>query len=301
MRLSNATVAVTGATGFLGGYLVAELRARGARVVAVVRDRVKAQRLLPRELEVRVAALEDRAALTQAFRAVDAVISNAAVISFRDPRLTMQTNVQGTRNVFEALVAAGVARAVAISSTAAYPLSLRTLDESAPLRRARRPNFASAYGISKAEAEREAARIARAAGVSLTTFRPCGITGPFDPLLIGVVERFLRAPLSPYPAYTQIGVVHAADVADAVARALERPELSADKAYNLQGNTVTLWAIADAWRRAGGAFPRLRLPVPVPLALRFDDTRARRELGWEPRDIDAIVREAVAARQLAAE
>jgi hypothetical protein len=62
-----------------------------------------------------------------------------------------------------------------------------------------------------------------------------------------------------------------------------------------------LWQIADAWARAGGHTARLRVPIPVPIALRFDDTRVRRELGWLPRSLDAILEEAVKARSFPSE
>jgi nucleoside-diphosphate-sugar epimerase len=296
VQISNASVAVTGATGFLGGYLVDALRARGARVVAVVRDREKALRVLPRDVELRIAELADRGALTRSFRGVDAVISNAAVVSFRRPALTMRTNVEGTANVFEAMAAAGTRRAIAISSSAAYPFSYARLDESHPLRRLGHAHFANAYGMSKAEGERNAWRISERAEIALTTFRPCGITGPSDPLLIAAIERVMRAPITPFPAYVAIGVVHAADVAEAVMLALQQPAIASGRAYNLQGETATLWQVANAWRRAGGRSPRLRIPVPVPFALRYDDTRARNELGWSPRTLDAIFEEAVQCR-----
>lgn len=294
--LSGKTVAITGATGFLGGYLVAKLSRRGARVIAVVRDREKAQRLLPKEVEVRLADLGDAAALERAFTGVDAVVANAAMISFRSPAKTLRTNVEGTRNVFAAMTRAGVQRAIAISSSAGYGLSRRTLDERTPLRALRRPWFGNAYGLSKAEGERVAWQLAERANIALTTFRPCGITGPRDPLLIANIERATRWRVALLPTMP-FGVVHADDVAEAVAVALERPEISAGKSYNLQGETVTLWQVAEAWRAAGGGAARLRVPVPLPLGLRFDDSLARRELGFRPRSLANIVEEAVAARR----
>jgi dihydroflavonol-4-reductase len=296
VQIHDATIAVTGATGFLGGYLIAALRARGARPIAVVRDRAKALRLLPNDVELRVAELSDQPALERAFLGVDAVISSAAVISFRRPGLTMRTNIDGTRNVFEAIARAGVKRAIAISSSEAYPSSRGVTDESSPLRALSRVHFGNAYGVSKAEGERVAWQISERAGVGLTTFRPCGITGPDDPLLIATIERVMRAWITPFPTHLSIGVVHAADVAQAVLLALEKPKLAVGRAYNLQGLTATLWQIADAWQRAGGRSPRLRVPVPLPFALRYDDTRARNELGWSPRTLDAILQEAVAKR-----
>jgi nucleoside-diphosphate-sugar epimerase len=297
VELSKATIAVTGATGFLGGYLVRKLRARGAHVVAVVRNREKAAELLPRDVEIRLADLSDPARLSAAFASVDAVISNAAVISFRAPAETLRTNVAGTRNVFEALAQQGVKRAVAISSSAAYPLSFRNLDERTPLQ-ARRPAwFGNAYGQSKAESERIAWQLAAVHDVALTTFRPCGITGPADPLLIANIARALRTPIAVLPAFMTIGVAHGEDVAEAVALALEQPAIASGKAYNLQGETVSLWQLARAWRAAGGRAPRLRVPVPLPISLRYDDALVRSELGWRPRSLSSIVEEAVQARR----
>ncbi len=264
-------------------------------MIAVVRNADKARKVLPADIEMRIADLADRDALTRAFGGVDAVISNAAVIEFFDPKLAYRTNVHGTRNVFQALADAGVKRAIAISSTEAYVRSGG--DETVALREHGPAWFLHAYGVSKAEADRIAQQRARASDVALTIFRPCGITGPHDPLLITWVERFMKPPLVPYPTHVAVGVVHAEDVAEAVLLALENPARSAGRAYNLQGTTATLWQLADAWKRAGGRSAKLRLPLPVPVSLRYDDTRARTELGWEPRGIDAIMREAVQARR----
>jgi hypothetical protein len=84
--LKHSKVAITGATGFLGGYLVDTLLARGAHVVAVVRNPDKAASLSRRGVEVRRADLADRQALELGFKDVDAVISNAAVVSFTNMR-----------------------------------------------------------------------------------------------------------------------------------------------------------------------------------------------------------------------
>src|ERR1700742_3356344 len=53
VKLDNARIALTGATGFLGGYLVETLLSRGAHVIAVVRNPAKAAALARRGVEVR--------------------------------------------------------------------------------------------------------------------------------------------------------------------------------------------------------------------------------------------------------
>jgi nucleoside-diphosphate-sugar epimerase len=291
VQLDKMTIAVTGATGFLGGYLVDALLARSARVIAVVRNLDKARDLAGRGAELRKASLEDPSALRAAFSGADAVISNAAVIAFTRPRETMRTNVEGTRNVFEALRDAGVGRAINISSASAYAPSPFLKSETSGLRRGRRNALLAAYGESKAAADKLAAELSARAGIALTTFRPCGITGPHDPLLRPALARFMRMKVAPLPIGTRIGVVHGADVADAVRRALEQPELTRGKVYNLQGHTISLWDLSSAYLRAGGPSPWLRIPVPFPYLLRFDDSLARRELGFAPRELSSILRE----------
>lgn len=295
MELSHQTIAVTGATGFLGQYLMHALLARNARVVAVVRNPEKAARWAQHGASVRQADLGDPQALEAAFRGADAVVSNAALISFTRPRATQRTNVQGTRHVFEAMAKAQVRRAIVISSSAVYPPSVRRRDERTPLRPSRRGMLLNSYGASKAAAERVAWQLAQRHGIRLTTFRPCGITGPDDPLLMRALHMVMKHPVVPFPIGARVGVVHAADVAEAVCRALERPEVSSGKAYNLQGETLSLWDLGSAYHRAGGPAPRLRIPIPVPMLLRYDDARARRDLDFSPRSFEAICREAMAS------
>lgn len=298
MQLRDASIAITGATGFLGSYLVDGLLARGAHVIAVVRNPTKAQSLRERGCEIRRADLAEPDALSAAFQGADAVISNAAVVSFTKPAQTRRANIDGTRNVFEAIAKARVKRAIAVSSTSAYPSSLFSSDERTPIRRGDGGRWFEAYGESKAAGERIAWQLAEKYAIALTTFRPCGITAPNDPLLMSALERLCKWPIAPMPILTAIGVVHAGDVADAVAIALEKPAVSAGKAYNLQGITTSLWRLGAAWKRLGGRAPYVFIPVPVPYRLRFDDRKARHELGWMPRDLDTILREVVAARRL---
>ncbi|MBW2371981.1 MAG: NAD(P)H-binding protein [Deltaproteobacteria bacterium] len=83
VTLQEATIAVTGATGFLGRYLVDVLQARGARVVAVVRSPEKAPELEARGVELRRADLTEPEALEEGFRGADAVVANAGLFARR--------------------------------------------------------------------------------------------------------------------------------------------------------------------------------------------------------------------------
>src|SRR5213079_2147998 len=97
-------VAITGASGAIGSYVIRELLPLGHELVAVGRT--------PSAEPVRYApaSLEDAGSLERAFAGADAVVHLAAVTSpYRAPvQELMEVNVSGTVRVLEAAVAAGV-------------------------------------------------------------------------------------------------------------------------------------------------------------------------------------------------
>jgi nucleoside-diphosphate-sugar epimerase len=287
MDLRGATIAVTGATGFLGRYIVRSLLGRGARVVGVVRNPDKGRDLAAAGVELRSADLGRRQDLARAFAGVDAVVANAAVVALGHvpPAQVLRTNVEGTRNVFEAMGEAGVRRAVYVSSGVVYRRRRGEVpDESHPLRATDvRVNRFNVYGVSKTRAESEARAICGRLGIALTIVRPNGIYGAFD--YGGFTywfRRLVSLPLAPYPAGMRLDLVYAGDVAEAIAACLERP-IAAERAYNLAGEGGSAWDFARAWAEAGGRRARLLIPIPVPLFQRFDCRRAREDLDWRRR------------------
>lgn len=121
-------VFVTGATGFVGAWLVKRLDREGARVIALVRDQVEAS-LPPRTVVVR-GSLEDYALMERALNEyeVEAVFHLGAqalvMAANRGPLSTFDANVRGTWNVLEACRRVStVERIVVASSDKAYGTS----------------------------------------------------------------------------------------------------------------------------------------------------------------------------------
>jgi nucleoside-diphosphate-sugar epimerase len=296
MKLDRGTVAVTGATGFLGRYLVRGLLERGARVVGVVRAPERGRDLAAWGVELRRADLAAPRDLARAFAGVDAVISNAALLSLQ-PRAWQEfvrTNLDGTVHVFEAMAAAGVGRAVQISSVSAYRSHRPPVREDHPLyNAATRGNRWNAYGLSKALSEAAAWRLAEKGGIALTTLRPAGIYGAFDRNFTRVHKLLVtRLPVTLYPALMRFCLVYAGDVADAAARSLENP-IAEGKAYNVPGDDLSAWEFAEAWARAG-ARSALRIPLPLPYRRIYSGERIHRDLGWRPRPYEAGIQELLA-------
>ncbi|HEX9330929.1 MAG TPA: SDR family NAD(P)-dependent oxidoreductase, partial [Anaerolineales bacterium] len=133
--ISRFMIAVTGASGLLGGNLVRELLARGQRVRALIHQDQRA--LSGLDLEIVSADLNDPASLESALAGVDVVYHLAGIIS-----LSMDSwdevygvNVLGTRNVVDACLRSGVKRLVHVSSTHSRqpePFD-QVLDEDRPL------------------------------------------------------------------------------------------------------------------------------------------------------------------------
>src|SRR2546426_1532727 len=132
--LRAAAVAVTGATGFLGRYVVDVLLARGAHVIGVVRNPGRVPELAARGVELRQADLAERDRLARGFAGVQAVVSNAALFSLRNRSWEdhHRANIQGTENVFGALADAAVKRGVHVSSVAVYRAHGPCISEDAP-------------------------------------------------------------------------------------------------------------------------------------------------------------------------
>jgi len=296
MNIKGSRIAVTGASGFIGRYIVDSLVSRGATVVAVVRDTGKVPEFRDMGIEIRKADLADRRALADGFRGADAIVSNAALFRIRNsdwPR-HQADNVRGTENVIYAAVDAGVKRVVQVSSVAVYSYQGRKiLDEEAPRLTESNLNHWNAYSVSKAVSERRAWEIAAAEGIDLTACRPASVFGAWDPNITRLIRRVLSAWVAPIPCGIRAGLVYAGDVAEGIALALGN-DVSVGRAYNLTGPHVSSSEFFKSWKDAGGPWPRVPVPVYVPMKRLWDNTRAETELGWRNRPYAESLRETFA-------
>lgn len=250
-------VALTGATGFLGSYLAAALRAAGHDVALLVRDRGKAQRILePRgvwPLDTVVGDMADAAAVAALLDGCDAAVHAAA--SFYGDEAVLRANVAGVRNVLGQAVEAGLSPVVYISTIAAMfppPGDVITVDD--PI-----VHPQTTYGQSKAEGERFAREL-QAAGAPVITIYPGGIMGPDDP---GPTEntKGLRDRMRYAWLRTSGGLplVDVRDLAAIIVAAIERGE--APRRYMAGGHFLPWMEEADICQELTG-FAVRRVPAP---------------------------------------
>jgi dihydroflavonol-4-reductase len=236
-------VAVTGATGMVGGQVVSAARAAGHEVLAVTRPdperRGDTLRLGGHAVPRAAAALTDAASLTAALRGCDALVHCAAVYAFGAGRAAEveQVNADGTRAVLEAAVAAGVSRTVVTSSSVTRGSSLL------PRARSERDSLgaepAPAYYASKVAQEEVALEAGRRHGIPVVLALPTVVLGgPFTRLAPSnaIVLRYLLDPTRSTFA-GGCNVVDARDVGTGHVALLERGV--AGERYLLGGEDVS--------------------------------------------------------------
>ncbi len=178
------TVLVTGASGFLGSYVMAALgkRGHGFDVAAPGREaRIVAPDLAA---NLSIGGIADAARLAEVFSAhsIDAVVHTAGLVglepSLQNPSSFYETNVMGFVQVCEAARRAGVKRVVLVSSNAAYHVaSGERLVETDPVFSIERGNPAGHYGTTKMIQEAIGLAFASFHGLDVIALRVTAIYG----------------------------------------------------------------------------------------------------------------------------
>ncbi len=305
-------VLVTGATGFTGGHLARHLLDSGHDVALLVRPGsvARADGLARAGAEVRTGDLTDAGAVARAARECEVVYHIAATYreAAQGDAAYARVNVEGTRHVLEAALAAGARRVVHCSTGGVHGhIEHPPANEDAP--------FApgDVYQRTKLEAEQLATAFGRERAIEVVVARPIGIYGPGDMRFLKMFRGLARG------RFPMVGrgdvfyhltfisdLVRGFELCGEVPRAAGRAYILAGPEYTTLRDLVGLIA-----SELGVAPPRLRLPVwPVwlagaaceavcvpfgiepPLFRRrvdfyrksraFDTTRARQELGYNP-------------------
>ena len=173
-------VLVTGATGFLGSYIVDQCVAQGDDVTALVR-RTSDLTWLAHHSAVKLAYgdITDTASLREACRGKEVVYHSAArAADWGSRKQFYDSNVLGTENVLEACLSAGVKRLVYISSPSVvfdYRDEIN-IDERYPYPK----RFANHYSETKAIAEQKVLAAHKPGIFTTVSLRPHAIWGPRD-------------------------------------------------------------------------------------------------------------------------
>ena len=319
-------VLVTGATGFLGQHVVAELLRRGETVRALVRPGRPGRGrewLAAQAVEQAEGDLLDAASLKRACSGAGALVHCAGHMGLWSRANAEQraVNVEGTAALLRAATGAKLARIVHVSTVAAVALrrDRSVADEGAHWNGA---SSGIAYARSKKEGEDRAFAAARGK-VPVVVVNPGMLLGPrLDGGPPGSLVRRIAAGRARWAPAGGVSVTDVEDVARAIVEALARGRTN--ERYLLAGHNLSLRELYAALATAAGQPPprgeipaalrHLLAPAAGALALVgldrpqwaaeryrlwgiygwFDSSRAERELGYRVRPLDEIVARAVA-------
>lgn len=304
--LQGTRVFLTGGTGFLGRYTAKLLVDAGATVTALHRATSDTRHL--RNLGVTLVEGDVLHPDTLHVGDADVVVHLAAVVAFGlPPRLRedmVRVNVEGTRHVLDAAAEAGVERFVHTSSIATIGethggVATETSPRASESKSVYEQSKTTAHDLAEEHADRFDAMVLPMPGVVL------GLGGPFDPLLKLYAGGWVRVrPRGDAPS----GYVHVRDAARGIVRCTARgegPYLLVDENLTARelfqgledagGHPVPRWTIGTStlhavaglaealWRPLGREPPVARETVRgLANPMRYDSTRAREELGWDP-------------------
>ncbi|WP_421684631.1 UDP-glucose 4-epimerase family protein [Stutzerimonas urumqiensis] len=293
---------LTGATGFVGQALLAELAQRGETIVATSRQ---AQQLAGAERCVRIADLNGDTDWQQALLGIDAVIHAAARVHVLHERAAdplaefRRANADGTLTLARQAKEAGVRRFVFISS---IKVSGESTPPGKPFRADDVPCPSDPYGVSKREAEDGLMGLAAETGMEVVIVRPPlvygpGVKGNFA-RMIKLVEKGLPLPLG--AVHNKRSLVGIDNLIDLIIRCVEHPAAANQVFLAGDGEDLSTTELLRCVAEAMGKPARL-ISVPAGTlqlgaillgkkamaqrllgSLQVDVSKTRELLGWRP-------------------
>ncbi|OGO34640.1 MAG: epimerase [Chloroflexi bacterium RBG_16_56_8] len=303
---------VTGATGFVGNAVVRQLTAAGHSVQAVVRDPEKAKELAKPGVKLFAGDVTEKESLRAGMSGVNGIFHIAGwyKIGTRDKSGGERVNIQGTHNVLELMKELGIRKGVYTSTLAVYSDTHGQLVEESYHFNGR---HLSEYDRTKAVAHDIAVKMINE-GLPLTIVLPGIVYGPGDTssLRTNLID-YLKRRLPIIPRRTAFCFAHVEDVARGHLLAMEKGRIG--EIYNINGEPATLEDMFKLAREITGVpLPPTTSPgmiafsskvmgllekvLPIPESftsegLRVvagvtylgDNSKARRELGYDPRPL----------------
>jgi nucleoside-diphosphate-sugar epimerase len=295
-------ILITGANGFVGRPLCAELSQRGYQVRAAMRSQ---DRLFAASETVAVGAINGETDWSSALNGVDAVIHLAARVhvmkdNAADPLAEfLKVNLYGTSNLAQQAASTGVKRFVYVSSV---KVNGEQTTVNRPFLETDEPDPQDPYAVSKLHAEQDLQRIAGETGLEVVIVRPPlvygpGVKGNFI-ILLAAIDHGIPLPLA--GANNARSLVYVGNLVDALIACATHPAAAGETYLVSDGDDVSTAMLVDLIARSLGRnsrafkFPQGLLRAAATVlgraeqldrlfgSLRVNDEKLRRELGWSP-------------------
>jgi uncharacterized protein YbjT (DUF2867 family) len=238
----GGSIFLTGGTGFVGSALQTALGNRPVRMM--VRDGSEAAKTVDGSVELVEGDVTDRESLRGAIDGCQTVIHLVAIIEEEGDQTFDRVIRQGTENVVDEALQAGVSHFIDMSA----------------LGTSNRPQYPYFYAKWQGE------EAVRDSGLSWTIFRPSIIFGPGDGFINQLASLVRKAPVLPIvgDGSSKFQPVHVTEVAEAFRRVVDDPSTQG-MIHELGGpDILTYEGIVDVIRdRLDTKRPKVHMPVPL--------------------------------------
>jgi dTDP-glucose 4,6-dehydratase len=294
----NKKVLVTGAGGFIGSHLTERLVALGAETRALVRYNSASSHgwldnsSVKDSIEIISGDICDGPNVRSALRGIDIVFHLAALISvtysYENPDAFVKTNVEGTVNVFQGALDAGVGLVIHTSSSEVYGSARYTpIDEAHPLQ------GQSPYAASKIGADKMAESFHRSMELPVAVIRPFNTYGPRQSaraVIPAIITQALTQPTVRLGSLTPIrDFNYVSDTVEGYIRMAESPRAIGEVINLGSGREISIGDLADTILKLVGKEAtvehegqRMRPKDSEVDRLLADNSKAREIIGWEP-------------------
>ena len=280
-------IVVTGATGTLGMAIMKRLRDEGNSVIGLGRSQTKINKLIEQDFKMKNCDITDIEQLSQEITNCDVIVHCAAFAApFGSKKKFFQTNVDGTRNIFQVAKEKSISRIIVVSSASIFDgmgHSEPHIDETPDIKF--RPKHH--YGASKYDAEKFCLTQPKDSWIGL---RPRAVFGKGDQTLLPRLRKLIGK-----NHYKTIGdgnglidVTCLSNFVDAVCLAIKSPRESLGKYYNISnGDPRTFNSIMRTYTaKFDSNFKQRKLPYfPILIIAHLSNLVASLIPGkrWEPR------------------
>ncbi len=215
-------ILITGASGFIGQHLLADIDPNKHAISVVTRNTNKNIPSLPENSKVIVADLTAIDSLKKAFANIDVIINLAAEV--RNEKKLTETNVKGTENLLEAAALAGVQKIIHLSSVGVVGMQYNF--ENTVVTEEAKCNPKNEYERTKYLSEQILVEGCRKNNIALSILRPTNVFGEKHPFhaTLKIMKHIKEGKLIVLAKEAKVNYVYVKDLSAAILKLIDQPQ-----------------------------------------------------------------------------